>query len=182
MARNLYDVGDLHPDESSAWLNDKQERAARVVPIGMMLVALAIAGVAVFSFKTVLPAPGATTSAAEPTSISQRFALCDDSKGDACVLSADSYAWRGDRYHLSDISVPSQAQPRCPQEATRAQSGRAALARMMNGGAFEARPDSADADRSARILTRDGVSIGQLMILKGHAQPWSRTPIDWCTA
>jgi hypothetical protein len=54
------------------------------------------------------------------------------------------------------------------------------LMTMMNGGAFEALPDTADTDPSSRILLRDGVSIGQLMILKHHAQPWSRNPTNWC--
>ena len=65
-------------------------------------------------------------------------------------------------------------------EAERAQEGRIALAAMMNGGAFEARPDPIDPDPAARVLVRDGVSIGQLMILKGHARPWSPKPIHWC--
>jgi hypothetical protein len=181
MARNLYDVGDRHPDESGAWLNDKQEQKARVVPIGLLLGALAIAGAIALLLAKILPAPDDTAKqVAAPTSINEPFALCDDVRGDACILSANAYAWRGTRYHLADISVPSGTAPRCPAEAERAQKGRAALAAMVNGGAFEARPDAADPDPAARLLLRDGVSIGQLMILKGHAKPWSRTPIDWC--
>ncbi|BBF68876.1 MULTISPECIES: nuclease [Sphingomonas] len=183
MARNLYDVGDRHPDDAGAWLNDKQEQRTRVVPIGLLLAALGIAGAVALLIAHILPAPGdAAKDVAAPTSINARFALCDDVRGDACILSANAYAWRGTRYHLSDISVPSDTAPRCSAEAARAQKGRAALAAMLNGGAFEARPDAADPDPSARLLLRDGVSIGQLMILKGHARAWSRNPIDWCAS
>ncbi|MES2175222.1 MAG: nuclease [Pseudomonadota bacterium] len=181
MARNLYDVGDRHPDESGAWLNDKQETRMRVVPLGMLLVALGLAAAGALLLAKILPASGdPMKAAAAPMTINDQFALCDDAKGDACVLSANAYAWRGRRYHIADISVPSATDARCPAEADRAQKGRAVLAAMLNGGAFEARPDTADTDPSARLLLRDGVSIGQLMILKGHAKAWSRTPINWC--
>jgi len=182
MARNLYDVGDRHPDDAGAWLNDRQEQRTRIVPLGLLLIALGIAGAAALLLAKILPAPGeAANQAATPMTINDRFALCDDAKGDACILSANAYAWRGRRYHLADVSVPSEANARCPAEADRAKKGRAALAAMLNGGAFEAQPDSADTDPSAQLLMRDGVSIGQLMILKGHARLWSRDPIDWCT-
>lgn len=181
MARNLYDVGDRTPDDTGSWLNEKQEKRARVVPIGMLLGALALAIGGAIMFGRLLPtASEADKIAATTTSITDEFALCDDSKGSACVLSADSYAWRGQLYHIADISVPSAIDARCPEEADRARKGRATLLAMMNGGAFNALPDAADSDPSARILLRDNVSIGQLMILKGHAKPWSGKPIDWC--
>ncbi|MFY9351238.1 MAG: nuclease [Sphingobium sp.] len=180
MARNLYDLGDQCPDPNGAWLNEREEGRSRIVPMGMLVVALAGAGLAVVLLKDSLPDPNGP--AVEPTSISDRFALCDDPQGDACVLSGDAYAWRGKRYHVADMKAPDAADPGCAQEAERAAAARIALAAMMNGGAFEARRDPADADPSARLLLRDGVSIGQLMILKGHARPWSDTAPDWCAA
>ena len=39
-----------------------------------------------------------------------------------------------------------------------------------------------EADPAARRLTRDEVSLGEIMILKGHASLWSAAPIDWCAA
>lgn len=181
MARNLYDVGDRTPDDADSWLNEKQERRAKLVPIGMVAAALALAIGGTMLVMQVMPDTGRPADAsATAASISDEFALCDDAKGAACVLSADAYAWRGKRYHLADIQAPSEIDPRCQQEAALARKGRSALFAMMNGGAFQALPDSADTDPSARILLRDGVSIGQLMILKGHAKPWSRQPVDWC--
>ncbi len=181
MARNLYDVGDRRPDETDSWLNEKQENRARVVPIGLLLIALALAVGGALLVLPILPAAGVSSKTAiMPTSISDEFTLCDDIKGDACVLATDAYAWRGRRYHLSDISAPSETDAKCPLEAAHARKGRAALLTMMNGGAFEAQPDPADADPSARILLRDNVSLGQLMILKGYVKPWSHDPIDWC--
>ncbi|MDI1297041.1 MAG: nuclease [bacterium] len=180
MAHNLYDMGDRHPDQSGSWLNDKQESRSRVLPVGLLIMALMIGGFGILLFKDILPAPGSQPAADGPMTISDSFSACDDPAGQACVLSPDSYAYHGRRYHLADISTPSPTNPLCPAEAARADKARAALVSMMNGGSFEARADPADADPSARILTRDGVSLGSLMILKDYAKPWSAKPIDWC--
>jgi hypothetical protein len=180
MTRNLYDVGDRHPDEADGWLNEKQEKRARFLPVGMVVAALAIAIGATVLIADILPSSDAAAKSQASATIVDQFAPCDDIKGDACVLSADAYAWRGRRYHLSDIDVPSEVGAGCPQKAALARKARAALMTMMNGGAFEALPDIADTDPSSRILLRDGVSIGQLMILKHHAKPWSRNPTNWC--
>ncbi|MCP1469096.1 hypothetical protein J3E64_000767 [Sphingobium sp. OAS761] len=180
MARNLYDVGDRHPDVSGAWLNEKEDRQGRIVPIGAVLVALALGAAVLLIMKDALPMGGDGQAKNSPTRISDQFWACDDVRGDACVLSANSYAWRGRAYHLSDISVPREPGAQCPTEADLARRGRASLLAMMNGGAFDARPDPADHDPAARLLIRDGVSLGQLMVLKGYAVAWSPTPVDWC--
>ncbi|QGP79881.1 nuclease [Sphingobium sp. CAP-1] len=179
MARNLYDVGD-RPDETGAWLNDKQEKRARMVPVGMVLGALILVGVAVLLLKDAFPDAGKAAKPIEPTSIFDQFSLCDDPKANACVLSGNSYAWRGRAYRIAGISVPSQTDPQCEQEAQRARAARAALATMMNGGTFDSLPDPTDTDPAARILTRDGVSLGQIMILKGHARARTPGPVTWC--
>lgn len=178
MTRNLYDVGD-EPEDTGKWLNESQERRARLIPIGIMFAAVVIAVPVAILIGQSIPATQKTVPPVD-AAITQSFRLCDDPKGEACVLTADSYAYKGRRYHVADISVPALIDSRCPQERERAQKGRIALARMLNGGTFYTQPDITDVDASARILRRDGVSIGQLMILKGHARPWSRQPVDWC--
>jgi len=180
MARNLYDVGDRSPNQKLDWLSEKQERSVQVMPLGIVMVALAIGALAIVIIRNVLPAPVSDTQVPQSTSINMHFSLCDDVNGQACVLGPGAYAYQGRSYHLSDVSVPSLAGAQCPVEAERAQAGRLALLAMLNGGAFDAHPDEADADPSARMLVRDGVSLGELMILKNYAQPWSGTPVDWC--
>ena len=182
MARNLYDIEDRNPDRDRRWLHEKQERPARIVPVRLLLVAFAIAGLAVFLLKDALPGGGNSAAGNTPTSINASFTACDDPNGDACVLTANSYAYEGRRYRLSDIRVPAEDGARCPEEAEKAQRGRMALLALLNGGRFDAKPDPTDADPAARRLTRDEVSLGEIMILKGHASPWSAAPIDWCAA
>lgn len=184
MARNLYDLGDAQPDGAHGWMDEQPEKRGLVLPQQWVLIALALSAACLAFFHTLMPL--AHSIAAEPapaSSIEQinvDFALCDDPKGAACVLSADSYAYRGTLYHLADIRAPSLAHPFCPREEEMARRSRLALRAMMNGGAFQAARDATDAHPGARILTRDGVSLGQLMIFKGHARPWSNKPMNWC--
>ncbi|CAM5449353.1 nuclease [Sphingobium scionense] len=183
MAYSLHDIGDEDRDRSDHWLNDKQDKRRAIVPLPLVLIALLMGALLLVLMRHVLPttAPSAPSIHA-PTTISTRFAACDDLDGHACVLATDAYAYQGRRYHLADISAPRLEGASCPQEAALARAGRTALQGMMNGGSFEAHPDPADSDPAARILVRDGVSLGQLLILKRYARPWSAKPINWCAA
>lgn len=186
MAHSLYDIGDDNDGRTDPWLNDRQDRRSAIIPVRLVLIAIVLGVLALVLLYNRMPASGApsapATSAEAPTAISTRFALCDDIAGQACILSAGSYAYQGRRYRIADISAPQLNDAACPLEAEQARRGRSALQAMMNGGRFDAYPDPSDSDPRARILMRDGVSLGQLMILKHHARPWSSRPIDWCNA
>jgi hypothetical protein len=178
MARNLYDLGDA-PQNTDAWLNERGERSLGIVPRGAVLLALVLGGAGFLLLRDQLPGPTGSR-ALPPTTILDSFALCDDPAGTACVLAPDSYAWHGHPYHVADIIAPSLAEPRCPQEAELAGQGRATLLALMNGGTFEAHPDPIDA--GARMLVRDGVSLGSLLVLKGYAKPAGGPAVSWCAA
>ncbi len=181
MARNLYDLDDRPSGRTDNWLREKQDSRARILPVGSMLLALLLAAALAFVMQDFLPAadpPGADAS----TVINEDFTLCDDAVTSPCVLSASEYVHQGQHYRLADISVPSLAWPRCAAEGDLARHGRMAFLGMLNGGSLEAARDPTDTDPQARILRRDGVSLGSLMIAKGFAKPWSATPINWCKA
>lgn len=187
MARNLYDVGDSRPSQSGKFLRENSEAQPGSMPWGMLLIALLVGGAAIgaifFSLSGIeIGSGGNASDAAGPSTytISDRFSLCDDDEGEACVLSPSTYSWRGKLYHVSDIVTPGIFDAKCPAEADLAARGRHALAGMMNGGDFEARPDVADSDPQARLLVRDGVSLGELMVMKGYAKPWTKDEVDWC--
>ncbi len=184
MAYSLHDIGDEDRDRSGHWLNEKQDERRAIMPLRLILIALLMGALLLVLLRHVLPATSApaTPAAEAAATISVRFAACDDLDGQACVLATDAYAYQGRRYHLADISAPRLEGAACPQEATLARAGRTALQGMLNGGSFEAHADPADSDPTARILLRDGVSLGQLLILKRYARPWSAKPIDWCAA
>lgn len=177
MARNLYDIGDQR-SSGEPWVRDREDRPQRVIPIGSMVIALllGVAGILVFNYS--VPDPDADKPAS--TIIIDSFQACDDPAGNGCTLSADRYSWHGRTYRIADIRAPSLEKPRCPQEADLAQKGRMALLGLMNGGAFDAHP--APSGGSDRILLRDGVSLGTILVLKGYAKPAGNDAIDWCKA
>jgi hypothetical protein len=180
MARNLYEMGDQPPELTGEWLNERDEKRSRLVPVGMVLAAIAFAGAAVMLAAQILPADGKAPEVQAPMSIDETFALCDGSTGQSCVLSADRYSYHGRTYRLTGMQVPNLEKPRCKMEADRAVQARRTLAILLNGGVFDALADPSQKDPDVRILTRDGVSIGQLMILKGQARSLSDGAINWC--
>lgn len=177
MARNLYEMGDARSPTTDQWLGERDERSARVVPRGALLLALALGGTGLLLFNDLLPGDMGK-KAASSLSIIDAFSACDDAAGHACVLSPGQFSYRGRSYRLSDVAAPSLIDPACPLEEEIAQKGRMTLLALMNGGAFEMMVDPAD--DSARILMRDGVSLGALLILKGYAKPATTVRFDWC--
>ncbi|MET0370850.1 MAG: nuclease [Sphingobium sp.] len=177
MAHNLYDLGDQPSTTPDRWLRERTERRRHIVPRGALLVALILGGGGFLLFKDILPDPRAAKAASAIT-IVDSFRACDDPTGTACALSADRYAWRGRSYAIGDIRGPSLTSPSCEQEGELAKQGRAALLALMNGGAFEARPDPDNTN--ARLLVRDGVSLGSLLVIRGFAVPAGAGKTDWC--
>jgi len=98
----------------------------------------------------------------------------------ACVLSPREFSYGNTTYHLSDIRTPDGRFPACDAEERLAGKAKRTFIGILNGGAFESLPDPADSNPGARILMRDGVSIGQIMIAKGVAQPWAPQRYNWC--
>lgn len=180
MARSLYDVGDRRPDGNGSWLNEKEDRRSPVLPIGGMVIALAGAVAVMLLFPGLMQGGKARPDSA--SRIDATFTLCDDVRGEACVTGPDSFAWKGRLYHVADLRAPSLTSPSCPAEAQAAAQARLALAGLLNGGGFDALPDPDRRRPSARLLMRDTVSLGQLMILKGHGVPMAEKQPDWCVA
>ncbi|MBB3981121.1 endonuclease YncB(thermonuclease family) [Sphingobium fontiphilum] len=179
MARNLYDVDDRQASGSDAWLQEREDRRTGIVPMGTLIVALLLAGALAWVLKDLLPGsrqPGADLS----IRVSETFTPCGDDMSTSCLISANEFMLSGKSYRIADISVPSLTNPQCPAEARLADQSRRAMLSMMNGGAFEARKDPTESDSRARILLRDNVSLGSVLIAKGLARSWSPAPVDWC--
>ncbi|MEE4154961.1 MAG: thermonuclease family protein, partial [Erythrobacter sp.] len=59
------------------------------------------------------------------------------------------------------------------------------LQELLNAGAFslEAAPGAASRDRygrALRIVTRDGESLGQMLVREGLAEEWGGARREWC--
>lgn len=183
MAYTLHETGDRNSHRGPDW-HVRRERGSRILPHGLLLLAMAIGAGAIFLLgPTLIGDNGGVTQASAPTTISDAFTICDDSGGNgdghACVLSADAYVWRGQRYHIADIRALTPDDT-CDAPAVQSLAGRAALVTLLNGGTVEVWPGPADSDPASRLLIRDGVSLGQLMILKGYARSPGAPPAPGC--
>ncbi len=182
MAQGLYDIEDRDLGRF-----DLRERAREKRPNGLPLRALAMAllgGSAVAlavapQMPWAQPAPRTTANFGGVT-INASFNPCGGDRRGNCVLSPREFSYGNEVYHLADVRTPDGQFPACAAEERLAGKAERTLIGILNGGAFESRPDPADSDPRARILIRDGVSIGQIMIAKGVAQPWAPEPYNWC--
>ena len=123
--------------------------------------------------------PGVAASDGESAS----FALCGGGARVNCVVDGDTFWYAGEKIRVADINTPEVSQPACPREA---ELGRAATERMhelLNEGAFTLEPTDRDRDRYGRLLrtvTRDGESLGGVLVREGLAEEWRGRRGSWC--
>ena len=123
------------------------------------------------------------TAAAAPDTLSARFGLCHSGGGRNCVVDGDTFWFEGQKYRVADIDTPETHPPRCAQEARLGTQATERLRDWLNSGAFLLEEDARDSDRygrKLRIATRDGVSVGSVLIDAGLARPWEGYRRPWC--
>lgn len=101
-----------------------------------------------------------------------------------CVVDGDTFWYRGTKIRIADINAPETAAPGCPGEARLGAAATRRLAALLNDGPFSlSRRGGRDTDRygrALRVVTRDGVSIGTILIAEGLAEPWRGRRGNWC--
>lgn len=112
-----------------------------------------------------------------PSGGSARFFYCTDQKND-CVVDGRTFWYGGQQVRLADIDVPRIRQARCDAERERGSQAKGRLRDLLNAGAFTL----ADAPGAApaKIVLRDGQSIGVEMIRAGLARRATTQKADWC--
>ena len=113
------------------------------------------------------------------------FALCAGHARQTCVVDGDTLWFEGTKIRVADIDAPEVSRPGCAAEA---QMGAAATARFMallNAGPFTLAPDPASPDtdrygRALRLVTRDGASLGAVLVDEGLAERWGGPRVEWC--
>lgn len=121
------------------------------------------------------------TAAPEPHSA--HFGICHTGGGRNCVVDGDTFWFEGQKYRLADIDTPETHPPRCAQEARLGTQATERLRDWLNSGAFRLEENGRDSDRygrKLRIATRDGVSVGSMLIDAGLARPWEGYRRPWC--
>ena len=126
----------------------------------------------------------ATTSAAiggDPHQAS--FGICFGSARYSCVVDGDTIWFEGRKIRIADINTPEISKPGCAAEERLGQKAKIRLQALLNQGRFSLLPVDRDQDqygRDLRIITRDGASLGDILVAEGLAERWQGYRRDWC--
>lgn len=147
-----------------------------------LLIARALLG-ALTSAALLLPS-AAAISARKQDSLSGRFDLCGTRHDAAnCVIDGDTFRWQGEKIRIADIDTPETHRARCVAEGALGRQATMRLQTLLNAGRFALILYHRDRDRYGRLLrlvTRDGRSLGAVLIAEGLARPWSGSRQPWC--
>lgn len=104
-----------------------------------------------------------------------RFAACGSVRIN-CVVDGDAFWLNREKIRIADIGAPEIGQPKCSSEYQLGMDAKHRLMELLNDGPFDLqRYDQRDKDiygRSLRVVVRDGVSIGELLVEEGLAARW----------
>lgn len=129
-------------------------------------------------------ARGPVFEAAAPADLlSARFSLCHSGGGVNCVVDGDTFWFAGRKYRIADIDTPETHGPRCAAEGALGAQATTRLQGLMNAGPFTLEPADRDEDRygrTLRIVTREGRSIGAMLVDEGLARRWDGGRHPWC--
>lgn len=96
-----------------------------------------------------------------------------------CVIDGKSFRAGSDLVRLADIEVPAIAGAECRAEALHGERAMRRLLELLNAGPFRLEPAPGTSDPSQRLVTRDGQSLGAILIAEAHARPAGATG-SWC--
>ena len=124
-----------------------------------------------------LPQIGSSTPAAAS------FGFCDVLRTSNCVIDGDTFRYQGERIRILDIDAPETHPPHCAYE--RDLGGRATrrLHDLLNQGPFVLRAGFRDEDqygRKLRTVSRDGRSLGDILVAEGLARDYDGGRRPWC--
>lgn len=121
--------------------------------------------------------------AATRDALSARFGLCHSGGGHNCVVDGDTFRFAGEKYRIADIDTPETHPARCPAEAARGEAATGRLRDWLNAGSFSLESAERDTDRygrKLRLVTRDGTSVGSVLVAEGLARRWEGARRPWC--
>jgi len=114
-----------------------------------------------------------------------RFALCGGmgSGGGNCVIDGDTFWYAGEKIRIADINTPETSEPECAREAELGAAATGRLHALLNEGPFTLQAIDRDRDQYGRLLrtvTRDGESLGAVLVDEGLAEEWRGYRGSWC--
>ncbi|MFM7403984.1 MAG: thermonuclease family protein [Erythrobacter sp.] len=114
-----------------------------------------------------------------------RFGLCSGAVRVTCVVDGDTIWYRGTKIRIADLDTPEVSQPACANEAALGRRATLRLQALLNAGPFslEPNPEGRSEDKYGRTLmlvTRDGASLGAVLVREGLAEEWGGPKRTWC--
>jgi micrococcal nuclease len=125
----------------------------------------------------------ATTAAVVIDPNRASFGICFGSDRYTCVVDGDTIWFEGRKIRIADINTPEISSPGCASEKQLGQRAKMRLQALLNQGSFSLQSIDRDQDkygRDLRIITRDGHSLGDILVAEGLAERWQGYRRDWC--
>ncbi len=120
----------------------------------------------------------------EKVSVSTRFYYCGRSGLNNCVVDGDTFWLNKVKIRVADIDAPETEQAKCKSERDRGFAAKVRLRELLNAGSFEVETfGTRDVDqygRKLRVVTRNGRSLGGMLVQEGLARPWTGHRMPWC--
>lgn len=139
--------------------------------------------------KAAVPAarPAVTTATAGPLTgenFSGKFYFCGVSGLDNCVMTGDTFWYKKTKIVLADIAAPRTDGAACQQERDRGFAAKVRLKDLLSSGRFDLETLKAQAAGGApgvmRVATRNGRSLGSILVSEGLAKPRMARQQSWC--
>lgn len=115
--------------------------------------------------------------------VSRSFPICSGPVRINCVVDGDTLWLDGQKIRLADINAPEVSSPKCSAEAALGARATRRLQSLLAAGGFEVEVGARDEDvygRKLRTLSRNGRSLGAVMVAEGLAHEWHGHKEDWC--
>ena len=101
-----------------------------------------------------------------------------------CVVDGDTFWLNGVKIRLVDVDAPEIGKPRCAEELRLGHLATDRLIEFLNAGPFELSTSGGRLrDRFGRELfqvSRDGKSVGEVLVDQGLAHRWNGAKEPWC--
>ena len=127
--------------------------------------------------------PASTTAAARIDPHRASFGICFGPDRYSCVVDGDTIWFEGRKIRIADINTPEISSPGCASEKRLGEQAKIRLQQLLNQGSFSLASIDRDQDkygRDLRIITRDGESLGEILVTEGLAERWQGHRRNWC--
>jgi micrococcal nuclease len=144
------------------------------------LAVAALAGLALPHLQAVLPTAARGIA---PDIVFVTLPMCRSGQGSNCVIDGDTFRLDGQSIRIADIDTPETRSFSCAAEKALGDRAARRMSELLNAGPFELQPYARDIDqygRKLRVVTRDGRSLGQVLVGEGLARTWDGARHSWC--